>query len=326
LQIPGFIDLQINGYKGVDFSSEKLTRENFCYACQEILKAGTAAFLPTLITSSKDVYKKNLPIISSVIESGRFANRILGIHLEGPFISSEPGAVGAHSPEYAVLPSIDYLKELQNLSGGKLKLITIAAELDGADKLTEYAVKNDIVVSLGHQKALEKDLAKLAQAGAASLTHLGNALSNEINRHENPLLAGLADDKFGAMIITDGHHLPPSLIKIILKVKGVPKVIVVSDASPLAGMSPGEYNYWGQKVVLQESGYLHIPARGCMAGSSANMFECMNYLASLDLLNETQLLEVGFYNPLRFIAKKEDFDSADSKVKFNPEDKVFEII
>ena len=174
--------------------------------------------------------------------------------------------------------------------------------------------------------ASTKDLEKLVKAGAKSITHLGNGMPNLVNRHNNPLLAGLAEDSLSAMIITDGHHLPDSLINTIIKAKGILKVIVVSDASSLAGMPAGKYSYWGQEVVLEESGYLHMPARKCMAGSSATMLQCMNYLASLKLLNEEQLLEVGFYNPLKLI----DIDVAsvknDISVGFDKENNIFKII
>ena len=115
MRIPGFVDLQVNGYKGVDFACIDLTEEKFIYGCRELFKAGTAAFLPTVVTSSEEAYEQNLPLISKVINREEFKGKLLGIHLEGPFISAEPGAVGAHNSEYVCPPSIDYLKRLQDL-------------------------------------------------------------------------------------------------------------------------------------------------------------------------------------------------------------------
>ncbi|MCX5674905.1 MAG: hypothetical protein NTX87_07845, partial [Planctomycetota bacterium] len=104
-----------------------------------------------------------------------------------------------------------------------------------------------------------------------------------------------------AMIITDGHHLPAAVVKAILRAKGVSRVAVTSDQSPLAGLPPGRYRAMGADVVLEESGLLHIPEKGCLAGSASTMLECMNHLASLDLLGLEELEAVGFHNPLRII-------------------------
>lgn len=326
MQIPGFIDLQINGYKGVDFSSGDLTAENFIFAVREILKTGTAAFLPTVITSLESTYRHNLPIIAGVISMPEFKDKILGIHLEGPFISDKPGAVGAHNKQWTKTPSISYLDSLQELAGGNIKLLTVSAELSGVEGLIRYASKMGITVSLGHQLALEEKIEAAVNAGAKALTHLGNAMPNEVDRHRNTFLAGLANDNLTAMIITDGHHLPPSVIKTIVKTKGISKFIVVSDASPIAGMAPGNYDVLGNKAILETNGLLHNPEKKCMVGSSAMMVDCMNYLASLDLLTEKELLEACFYNPLKLIGGLPDSVKSNNAVIFNNSKKVFEVM
>ena len=108
LDIPGFVDLQINGYKRVNFSSPELTKESFATGCRQILENGTAAFLSTMFTSAAETYEQNLKIMAEAIDSAEFKGRFLGIHAEGPFISKEPGAVGAHNPKCAKAPSIDF--------------------------------------------------------------------------------------------------------------------------------------------------------------------------------------------------------------------------
>ncbi len=158
-----------------------------------------------------------------------------------------------------------------------------------------------IKVSLGHQLAGESDIDKLANAGASLLTHLGNGIPQKIDRHENPIWAGLANDDLSAMIITDGHHLPSSLIKTILKVKGASDTIVVSDASPIAGFAPGSYTTLGNEVILEESGRLYNPKTGYLVGSSSTMTECITHLRSLEVLNEKNLSDVGFTNPLEIL-------------------------
>jgi N-acetylglucosamine-6-phosphate deacetylase len=299
--VSGFIDLQVNGYRGVNFSSPKLTEKSFAIACNQLFKNGTAAFLPTMITCTENVYEQNLKIIGEVIKSPEFNNKILGIHAEGPFLSSKPGAIGAHNPQWVKKPDIKFLEKMQKWAGGNIRLLTIAAEIKDADKFAIHATELGITVSLGHQMAKANDLSRLSKAGAKALTHLGNAMPHLADRHDNSLLAGLAMRDLTAMIITDGHHLPAHLIETIIHSKGDDKVVVTSDASPLSGLEPGDYQSMGNKVVFEESGRLYNPEKKCLVGSSATMLECMNYLASLKILTLPRLLKVSFYNPLKLI-------------------------
>jgi N-acetylglucosamine-6-phosphate deacetylase len=295
------IDLQVNGYMGVDFSSPRLTESDFIYACQKMIKHGVMAFLPTIITSSEKLYERNLPIIAQASEKPELRKHILGIHAEGPFISAKPGAVGAHNPKLTRKPNIEFLKKMQEWANGKIKILTIAAELPNADKLCKYASKNNISVFLGHQDAHLSDLEKLADAGAKAVTHLGNGMPNMVNRHSNILLYALACEKLAATIVADGHHLPAHLIKTIINAKGIGKIAVISDASPIAGMPPGKYNILGNKSILEKNGYLHNPQKKCLVGSSATLVECAKYLNSLSLLTTQQLKNVTYDNPLKLL-------------------------
>lgn len=307
MTIPGLIDLQVNGYKGVDFSGPSLSQEDVIRLCQELRQAGTTAFLPTVITSSTEVYRRNLPIIAAVLQRPEFRRQILGIHLEGPFISPEDGARGAHQRQWTRRPDVDYLKSLIDWADGTVRLITIAAELPGAKDLAGWAAEHKIAVSLGHQMASGDNLDKLAAAGARALTHLGNGMPAMIPRHDNAIWAGLANDDLCAMIITDGHHLPASVLKTIVRTKGPSRCIVVSDASPVAGWPPGQYDCLGIQAVLDESGKLYNPATGYMVGSAATLQMCVNHLASLDLASEEELTAMVFDNPLRLIGVDPDF-------------------
>ena len=294
-------DLQVNGYAGVDFSSSELSESDFVSACAKLVKHGVNAFLPTVITSSEAVYKRNLSLIARMSENVEIKKHILGIHAEGPFISNKSGAVGAHNPEWTKEPDIDFLKKMQEWSNGRIKILTIAAELPNAEKLCEYATQTGISVFLGHQDAQLSDLERLADAGAKAITHLGNGMPNMVNRHDNILQYSLACDKLTATIITDGHHLPSHLIKIIIKAKGIEKIAIISDASPVAGMPPGKYQISGNDAVLEENGLFHNPTKNCMVGSSATMVECIKYMDSLGILTKEQLQKVVYHNPLKLI-------------------------
>jgi N-acetylglucosamine-6-phosphate deacetylase len=301
MEIPGFVDLQVNGYKGVDFSSPDLTEERFVFASKELIRQGTVVFLPTVISSSDYIYERNLKLIAGVMSHEDLEGHVGGIHLEGPFISAEDGARGAHDARWVRKPDVEFLEKLYQWSGETIKLITIAAEAEGAEVLCEHATKLGITVSLGHQMASEGDIRRLGNSGARSLTHLGNGVPRSLPRHDNPIWSGLANDDLTAMVIADGHHLPPAVLKTVIRTKGPSRLIVVSDASPIAGLPSGRYNTLGNDVILEASGRVHNPETGYLVGSSSTMIECMNYLLSQELLETDELLDLGFYNPLRLI-------------------------
>lgn len=301
LPISGFVDLQVNGYLGVDFSSPELTEESFIFACDALLQAGTVAFLPTIITSPLEIYERNLPILAAVLARKEFQGHILGIHLEGPFISPEPGAVGAHHPEWVLSPDINTFQQINEWAKHKTRLLTLAAEREGADELTRFAVGQGIVVSSGHSLANSSDLEQLALAGATALTHLGNGLPQIMHKFINPLWAGLADDHYYAMLIGDGHHIPDGILKAMIRAKGNSRTIIVSDAAPVAGLPPGQYTTLGNEVVLEKTGRLYNPQKGHLVGSSSTIFNCMNHLIALNIFSLDELQNYGFYNPLRLI-------------------------
>ena len=323
IKIRGLVDLQVNGYKGVHFSDINLTRDDFVMACRGVFEAGTTAFLPTMITSPKEVYKHNLPIMAAVLQEAEFKGKLLGFHIEGPFISAQNGVRGAHDAQWISKPDVAYLKQLIDWTDGRIKLLTIAAEPEGAEKLASYAVSQGITVSLGHLMASEADLARLAQAGAVSLTHLGNGVPAMLSRHENPIWAGLGNDDLVAMIITDGHHLPVSILKTIIRTKRPERCVVVSDASSPAGLPPGKYEALGHQVVLEEDGLLRDLTTGYLGGSSASMLQCMNHLASLDLVGTEELLAMGFDNPLALVDLCPDDVANARDISFDKEHKIF---
>jgi N-acetylglucosamine-6-phosphate deacetylase len=323
MQVPGFVDLQVNGFCGVDFSSPNLIVEDFIRATNLLFKEGTACFLPTVITSPLSVYKRNLPLIAQLIGRIDLKGRMPGIHIEGPFISSKSGARGIHNPHWIKKPDIELFKRLEDLSVGTIKLITIAAELEGAEQLIEYAVKRGISVSLGHQMATSQEIKRAESAGASALTHFGNGVPALLNRHNNPLWGGLVADKLSAMIISDGFHLPDSLIKVIIRVKGIGKVIVTSDASPVAGLQPGTYTSMGKKVLLERSGFLYDPETGYLAGSSKTMCKCLNQLGSRNLLKYREILQVGFHNPLGLIGVSPESIPAGRLIGYDSDNKKF---
>lgn len=301
MSIPGYVDLQINGYFGVDFSDPALTEEMFLRTADHIFQSGTALFLPTIVTSPKEVYLRNLEIMRKAAETHGLLKQIPGVHLEGPFISPEPGAVGAHNPAFVLKPDCAFFNEIMDRSEGYVRILTVAAEAEGVDALIRLAVSRGVVVSCGHQLANTDQIFAAAAAGAKLLTHLGNGCPNLINRHRNMIWAGMACDDLTAMIITDGHHLPGEVVKCILRAKGPENVIVTSDAAPIAGLPPGRYRTLGNEVVLEPSGLLRSLDKDCLAGSSACMKDCVKFLSSLGILTDEEIEMVSCSNPLQMI-------------------------
>lgn len=308
----GFIDIQLNGFKGINFSAPDLTLDQVRMVTRELVKAGTTAYCPTVVTSALTNLKHSLPILAAAMRDKELKPHLLGIHMEGPFISPIEGARGAHPPEHIIKPDVDTFKRFQEWAEGNVVLLTLAPEVEGALALVRYASANGTVVSMGHHLAEDAAMAEAVHAGARACSHLGNGMPNMINRHQNPLWWQLACDDLTGIFITDGHHLPADYIKVALRAKTVKRFIVVSDAAHLAGLPPGVYDFNGNAAVLAPNGRIAFKDTPYLAGSSATMLQCMNYLASLNLLSEKELWAVGRDNPLRLIGRRLDRQPSDT--------------
>ena len=301
----GFVDLQVNGYLGVDFSGSGLTIEKIAFVTQKMVEQGAAAYCPTVVTSPESVYRENLPLLAKAMDDKELAPHILGIHLEGPFISPVDGARGMHNREWVQVPDIEAYERIQGLANGKIVLVTVAPGLEGADLLIQHIAKSgDVTVSLGHHMATRDDIAAAVKSGARACTHLGNGLPEMIRRHQNPLWAQLSEDSLTGMFITDGHHIPPEFISVALRAKTTERFIVTSDVASIGGMPPGIYETGGGKVVLEENRKIRSIDGNCLAGSSSTMTQCMDFLASLGELSEDELWQVGFVNPLNLLPRR----------------------
>jgi N-acetylglucosamine-6-phosphate deacetylase len=294
---PGWVDLQVNGYAGVDFASPALGVEQVLRAARGLREHGTRAFCPTLVSAAPETYRRVLPVLAEAMESAE-GGELLGIHLEGPFISPVDGARGAHPLAHVRAPSLQVFDQLYRLANGKICLLTLAPELPGALELIRHAVGLGVRVGLGHTLAGSREIWAAAEAGASLATHLGNGLPLHIPRHDNPLWPLLACPALSAMLITDGHHLPADFVRVALAVKGAGGLIVTSDSSPAAGLPPGDYEFFGTPARLEVDGRLHSPLTGTLAGSSLTLGECLAWLEKQRLLDPPALLLAGRDNPL----------------------------
>jgi N-acetylglucosamine-6-phosphate deacetylase len=325
MSIPGFIDLQINGYSGIDFHDPETSVEDILEAADILKKRGTAGFLPTITTNDRKTIEQCIATITKAINKQGEGGNILGIHLEGPFISSQYGYRGAHPESAVISPDIDWFKKLQKISEGHIRIVTLAPEQKNAVDFIK-SVGSDVIVSVGHSNPTFEEIKKAVDAGLRMATHIGNGCLQKIDRHNNPIVNILGYPEISLSFIPDSFHLPEAFIRMIIQCRPIDKLIVVSDSVMHAGMEPGEYiNSNGIKVVLQEDGRLCLATDPeVMAGSSYNMMQCMNHLASLDILDQSALWRVGYYNPLKILGIKPDgFGEKKEKVSFYHETKQF---
>ncbi len=305
---PGWIDLQVNGFKGVDFSDKNLTLKGVEQVSKELLAKGTIGYCPTIITSPLAIYERNLPLLAKAMES-KVGAQILGIHLEGPFISPEDGFRGFHPKNCIVSPSIELFEKLRKWSDHKIAILTLDPSRDGSFDLIKHITSHSNVVPfMGHHASIREVINKAVDIGIRAATHVGNGLSRVIDRFDNPLWPILANDKLFGCFITDGFHLPLDMVKTCLRAKGVDKFIVTSDVVHYAGMKPGRYMFHDGPVIVEPNGYIHREGSLQLAGSSRTMMECLNVLASLGELEEKDFYKIGFENPLKLINVKFEKD------------------
>lgn len=267
----GFVDLQINGFAGVDFSAPDLSVEAIARVLPPLWATGVTSFCPTLITNSLERLERNLAVLEAARKTvPGFHSCAPCYHLEGPFLSPGPSR-GAHDPAFMRPPDWEEFQRLQRAAGGKIGLVTVAPELPNALNFIRQASEAGVVVALSHTDGSAADVHAAAEAGATLNTHLGNGCPQTLDRHRAPFWAQLADDRLQACIICDGFHLTREMIQIIHRVKGLDRCILVTDAVHVATLPPGRYSFVGTEIELLPTGQVVRADRGSMAGSTLQM-------------------------------------------------------
>jgi len=263
---PGLIDIQVNGYMGVDFSDQELSPEMMEKAARALWKEGVTTFLPTVITRDHERLARSFSLLSGSMEQENIGLSIPGFHLEGPYLNPAPGFRGAHPEQYIRLADWEEFTELQENARQGIMIITVAPEMEGAIPFIEKCKERGVVVSLAHHNAGPDIIDQAVQAGASFSTHLGNGCANEINRHHNPLWPQLSNDGLSISLICDGAHLTREEVRTFYKVKGNTGTILVSDALHFAGLPPGEYIEDGVTYLLTEE-VVKFPSENVLAGA-----------------------------------------------------------
>ena len=266
IELPGFFDLQVNGFAGIDFNAADLASDAVAQALDRMRATGVTRCLPTLITSSLDRFAAAARVIAAMPDA-----TIAGIHMEGPYLSRDAGARGAHPPGDLRDADVDDFKRRQDAARGRIALVTLAPEVPGAIALIEHLVSSGVRAAIGHTAAEPAHIADAIAAGATLATHLGNGCAQMLPRHPNPIWELLAADAVFASVIVDGHHLPPSTVKAMVRAKGAARTILVSDAIAAAGCAPGAYSIGGVRCTLDDTGRVALPGTPYLAGSSVTL-------------------------------------------------------
>ena len=268
LMAPGLFDLQLNGYAGFDFNqgiweSADQATDTLSRLFDHIAQSGTALLLPTVVTNSFESMTSSLRAIDALLlAKPEYAAMAPGVHVEGPYISSEDGPRGAHPFQHIRDPDYGEFQRMQDAAGGRIRLFTLAPERHGALPFIEKLASQGITVAIGHTGASPEVIRDAVSAGAKMSTHLGNGAHSMLPRHPNYIWEQLACDELYASLITDGHHLPKAVVKSLVRAKGMNRIAIVSDAVSLGGLPPGLYSNGmhevlpGGKIVLAGTPYL----------------------------------------------------------------------
>jgi N-acetylglucosamine-6-phosphate deacetylase len=296
---PGLIDVQVNGIGGFDLNSSDSTTETVQGAVRVLQKGGVTRFCPTVVTGTKE---RILHCIRTIVEACEVDpvvdHAVLGIHVEGPFISPDDGPRGAHNRDWVRNTDWDEFLEWQAAAKGRIRKVTLAPEKPGAIAFIEKLVQSGVVAAIGHTSATEKDIQLAVSAGATMSTHLGNGAHPLIKRHPNYIWAQLAEDRLWAGLIPDGHHLPASTLKVMIRTKGR-KAILTSDAVSLAGMQPGRYvTNINRDVILEPNGFLHLASTpDILAGSATPLHIGIGNVARLGICSVGEAINLASLHP-----------------------------
>ncbi|MEB2780027.1 N-acetylglucosamine-6-phosphate deacetylase [Algoriphagus sp. C2-6-M1] len=300
---PGFTDIQVNGYGGIDYNEIQSDPMNLAGISSLLYKEGVTTHFPTIITNDPEQISQLILQIVSLRKSDALSRMsIEGLHIEGPFISPMDGPRGAHPKEFILPPDWRMVQKWQLEAKDLIKMITLSPEWDNALPFITRCVEHGILVSIGHSNATHQQILDAVNAGASLSTHLGNGMHPTIARHPNYLWSQLSQDHLGASIIADGFHLPAEVIQVFQKVKKE-NLMLVSDSVSLSGMPAGDYKlHIGGEVTLTPEGKLHLKSNpSILAGSASNIRSGVSFLIRNKLASLTEAWEMASVRPEKLI-------------------------
>ncbi|QGN35395.1 amidohydrolase family protein [Microlunatus sp. Gsoil 973] len=305
--LPGLVDCQVNGFAGADVNAEDVSEETIVSLTEALVAEGVTSFCPTIISGPPEKILHAVRVIRSARTQDRLvADCVAGIHIEGPSISSDDGARGAHPADVLRDPDPAELQAWLAAAGGLLRIITLAPERPGSDDYIRAATSAGVRVAVGHTAATPEQVHRAADAGATLSTHLGNGAHRMLPRHPNYLWAQLADDRLIAGLITDGHHLSADTVTAMIRAKGHRRSFLVSDAASLAHCPPGEYRTpVGGSVTVDPDGALRLTGTSLGAGSGSSLRECLRWALDNTDFGAGQLLDMASSVPAGVLGRSD---------------------
>ena len=305
---PGFIDVHTHGAVGVDVMTAGT--EGLLRVSEYLASQGVTGWLPTLVPAGADEYEPAIRAIERALAQTLVCDetehrlesvpsaRILGVHYEGPFVNSEQcGAL--HREHFRTFRGGDDLGSLPTIDiGNSVHMMTVAPEIDGGIKLIAELQRRGWIVSIGHTRATPEVLDVARAAGARHMTHFMNAMPPLHHRAPGPIGWGLLNDDVTVDLIADGVHLDPMMLKVLLRCVTPSRMTLISDAIAAAGLGDGDYEIWGETIVVKEGRTQN--ARGSIAGSVITMLDAVRMMLSLGA-SESEVARMAALNPARVL-------------------------
>lgn len=296
---PAFLDLQVNGFAGVDYNHPDTPPEALARSIRAIHSTGVARFYPTVITGAPADMEgslRNLARAAALLPEGP---AMAGFHVEGPHISPEDGPRGAHPRQWVRAPDLDEFRRWQEAAANRIRIVTLAPEWPGAPRYIEHIVAEGVVAAIGHTQATAAQITDAVSAGATLSTHLGNGAHAVLRRHPNYIWDQLAEDRLMADFIVDGIHLDAAFLKVALRAKGIRRAVLITDAVAPAGAAPGRYRIGEQEVDHTPDGRVVLAGQDRLAGSSLQMHHGIANLMRLAGLTLADAVRMATANAAR---------------------------
>ena len=274
------LDIQVNGFAGVDFQSSDLKCDDLRVAVDGLAQHETRRFFATVITDAIASLEGKLRNFESCRDRDpAIADAICGYHVEGPWLSPEPGFCGAHPPKHMGPPDLDAFMRLQAAANGRIRLLTVAPEWENSEDFIRKVVAAGVEVSLGHTDASEDDIDRAIGAGARFCTHLGNGVPAMMHRHDNVIQRMLARDELYTFFIPDGIHVPSHVLRNFVRAKPAGKALFTTDCMAAAGAPSGTYPLGDLELEVGEDRVVRMPGSPNFAGSALSPNEGVNHVA-----------------------------------------------
>lgn len=302
--VAGFIDLQVNGFAGVDYNDPATPAEAIGASIRTMFETGVTRFFPTIITGSEDRISGALRNLARARDEFQRngapeAEAIAGFHVEGPHISPETGPRGAHPLEHIRPPDIDEFQRWQEAAEGNIRLVTVSPEWEQTPAYVRALVSGGVVASIGHTRATSEQIHATAAAGATMSTHLGNAAHSTLPKTQNYIWDQLAEDRLTASFIVDGIHVPGPFLRAAMRAKGTERTVLVTDAVMPAMCKPGPYKLGQVDVELREDGSVVLRGETRLAGSALRMDRAIANAVRLGGLSLREALAAATVNAAR---------------------------